>query len=159
MLVLVASSSALGCGGDLGGEEATCANPPTRFVEERQVDVPYQGPRLDATALMNDPAPRLVVQVTNNEPTVERVRLRFDGVTALDVDLPAGLGCGYGAPVFSIAYDRPSGPVEVQLDLQGTTSISTIDVPTSGTAWAVVNVQSKREWGDLSVYDSQPVWG
>jgi hypothetical protein len=152
-------SSALGCDGRSSGEEATCANPPTRVVNERQVDVPYQGPRLDATALVTDPAPRLVVQVTNNEPTVERVRLMFDGVTALDIDLPAGLSCGYGAPVFSIAYDRPSGPVEVQLDLQGATSTSTIDVPTSGTVWAVVDVQSKREWGDITVYDSQPVWG
>lgn len=67
--------------------------------------------------------------------------------------------CGQGAPVFSIAYDRPSGPVEVQLDLQGVTSTSTIDVPASGTVWAVVDVQSKREWGDITVYDSQPAWG
>lgn len=108
---------------------------------------------------MTDPASRLVVQVTNNQPTVERVRLMFDGAAALDIDLPAGLGCGQGAPVFSIAYDRPPGPVELQLDLQGATSTSTIDVPTSGTVWAVVDVQSKREWGDITVYDSQPGWG
>lgn len=129
------------------------------MVKERQVDVPYQGPRLDASALVTDPASRLVVQVTNNQPTVERVRLMFDGAAALDIDLPAGLGCGQGAPVFSIAYDRPPGPVELQLDLQGATSTSTIDVPTSGTVWAVVDVQSKREWGDITVYDSQPGWG
>lgn len=67
--------------------------------------------------------------------------------------------CGQGAPVFSIAYDRPFGPVEVQLDLQGATSTSTIDVPASGTVWAVVDAQSKREWGDITVYDSQPAWG
>lgn len=61
--------------------------------------------------------------------------------------------------MFSLAYDRPFGPVEVQLDLQGVTSTSTIDVPASGTVWAVVDVQSKREWGDITVYDSQPAWG
>jgi hypothetical protein len=153
------ASSAPGCGGRSDGEGATCANPPTKVVKERPVNVPYQGPRLDTTALVTDPAPRLVVQVTNNQPMVQRVRLMFDGATALDIDLPAGLGCGQGAPVFSIAYDRPPGPVEVQLDLQGATSTSTIDVPTSGTVWAVVDVQSKREWGDITVYDSQPAWG
>ena len=100
-----------------------------------------------------------VVQVTNGQPRVERVRLSFDGATALDVDLPAGLGCGQGAPVFSIAYDRPPGPVEVRLDLQGAASTSTIDVPATGTVWAVVDVQREREWGDITVYDSQPAWG
>lgn len=100
-----------------------------------------------------------MVQLTNNQGSVERVRLTFDGADALDVDLPAGLGCGQGAPVFSVGYDRRPGPVEVQLDLQGATSTSTIDLPTSGTVWAVVDVQSKREWGDITVYDSQPGWG
>lgn len=159
MLALMVVTSASGCGGRSGGEGVTCANPAREVVNERPVDVPYQGPRLDASALVTDPAPRLVVQVTNNQPTVERVRLKFDGAAALDVDLPAGLGCGQGAPVFSIAYDRPPGPVKADLELQGVTSTSMIDVPESGTAWAVIDVQSKREWGDITVYDSQPGWG
>ena len=108
---------------------------------------------------MTGPSPRLVVQVTNSQPSVERVRLMLDGAAALDVDLPAGAGCNPGDPVFSIAYDLRPGPIDVDLDLQGATSTSTIDVPTSGTVWAVVDVQSKREWGDVAVYDAQPSWG
>ena len=108
---------------------------------------------------MAEPSPRLVVQVTNSQPSVERVRLMFDGAAALDVDLPAGAGCNPGDPVFSIAYDLPPGPVDVQLDLQGATSTATIDVPPSGTVWAVVDVQSKRERGDITLYDTRPIRG
>ncbi|HWJ64650.1 MAG TPA: hypothetical protein VNS19_21935 [Acidimicrobiales bacterium] len=97
--------------------------------------------------------------MTNVQPQVERVRLMFDGAAALDVDLPAGVGCNPGDPVFSIAYDVRPGPVEVQLDLQGASSTSTIEVPESGTVWAVVQVQSERAWGDITVHDTRPSWG
>ena len=137
----------------------TCAHPPSEVAEEREVEVPYRGPALDSDALMAAPTPRLVVQVTNDQPSVERVRLAFDGADALDVDLPASLECGQGSPVFSVAYDLAPGPVEVQLDLQGATSTSTIEVPTTGTVWAVVDVQSERAWGDLTAYDTRPGWG
>lgn len=159
-IVALVVTAAPACGGRSASEESACAHPKPKVVTERRVDVSYQGPVRDTSALMAAPTPRLVVQVTNSQPSVERVRLAFDGVNALDVDLPAKLGCGlFVAPVFSIAYDLRPGPVEVQLDLQGASSTSTIDVPGTGTGWAVVDVQSKREWGDVTVYDSQPGWG
>lgn len=159
LLVLTVVSTATGCGGVRGDPSTTCSNPPTNVATERQVEVSYDGPVSDWSALMTDPSPRLVVQVTNSQPSVERVRLMFDGATALDVDLRAAVGCNPGDPVFSIAYDLRPGPVDVQLDLQGATSTSTIDVPPSGTVWAVVDVQSEREWGDITLYDTRPIRG
>ncbi|MFN8017271.1 MAG: hypothetical protein U0P45_04015 [Acidimicrobiales bacterium] len=114
---------------------------------------------MDPSTVLAEPRPRLVVQVTNSEPSVERVRWAFDGAEALDVDLPAGLGCGQGEAVFSFGYDLGPGPIEVALDLQGATTTSTIDVPASGTVWAVVDVQSQRDWGEIHLYDREPGWG
>lgn len=159
LVVILVMAGLTGCGGRSGDAAITCSNPAREVVEERPVDVPYRGPQLDADALVGASVPRLVVQLTNSQPSVERLRLAFDGIDALDVDLPESLGCGHGGAVFSIAYDPTPGPVEVQLDLQGATSTSTIVVPKSGTVWAVVDVQSEREGGDLTVYDSQPGWG
>lgn len=159
LLVLAVVSTAPGCGGVRGDGSSTCSDPPTKVAKERQVDVSYDGPVSDWSELTTDPSPRLVVQVTNVQPQVERVRLMFDGAAALDVDLPAGVGCNPGDPVFSIAYDVRPGPVEVQLDLQGASSTSTIEVPESGTVWAVVQVQSERAWGDITVHDTRPSWG
>lgn len=159
LVVLLAVAIGPGCGGQTGDPDVTCFKPQATVEAERPVEVPYEGPTSDSSELVEAPAPRLVVQLTNNELSVERVRLRFDGVDALDVDLPASLGCGNGPPVYSVAYDRPPGTVEVELDLQGATSTTTIDVPDTGTAWAVVDVQSEREWGDITVYDTKPAWG
>jgi hypothetical protein len=158
-IVLLVAASATGCGGQTGGDAASCANPPSKVLKERPVEVAYRGPVAESSTLAADPAPRLIVQVTNSEPSVERVRLVFDDAEALDVDLPPDSDCDPGPAVFSVAYDRPSGPIEVQLDVQGSTSTSTIDVPESGTAWAVVNVQSERAWGDINVYDERPFYG
>jgi hypothetical protein len=156
--VLLAVTTAAGCGGQTDNV-APCTDLPSTVVEDRPVEVDHRGPVADSTSLLTSPPPRLVVQLTNNQPSVERVRLAFDGSEALDVDLPVGIGCNPGPSVFSVAYDPPPGPVDVQLDLQGATSTSTIDVPESGTVWAVVDVQSERAWGDLQVYDTQPSWG
>jgi len=158
VLALMVVSAAPGCGGLRGDAASTCSDPPTQVAKERPVGVSYDGPVSDSSALRTSPSPGLVVQVTNSQPSVERVRLRFDGTRALDVDLPAGADCP-GNPVFSIAYDLRPGPIEVELDLQGATSTSTIDVPASGTLWAVVDVQSQRDWGDITTYDSRPGWG
>lgn len=159
LLALAVLSIAPGCGGLRGDAEATCSNLPKEVDKERQVDVSYEGPVRDPSALMTEPSPGLVVQVTNSEPSVERIRLMFDGATALDVDLPPGAGCNPGDPVFSIAYDLRAGPVDVELDMQGATSTSTIDVPPSGTVWAVIDVQGKRDWGDIALYDTRPQRG
>ncbi len=56
-------------------------------------------------------------------------------------------------------YDLEPGRVDLTLDLQGEKSSSAVDIPSSGTVWAVVDIQSKREWGDVSIYDAQPSWG
>lgn len=158
-IVLFVAIGTAGCGGHTGSGDATCSNPQDQVVEERPVDVAYRGPVADSSVLPAAPAPRLVIQLTNNQPSVERARLAFDGSEALDIDLPASNGCGSGPPVFSVAYDRPPGPLEVELDTQGSTSTSTIEVPESGTVWAVVDVQSERDWSDLTVYDTKPSWG
>ena len=157
LLVLMAATAMTAC--DIN-REAACPDRPTEVIEERPVETAYRGPTLDVDALMAQSTSRLVVQVTNSEPSVERVRLALAGVDALDVDLAGGASCwgGHNA-VFSIAYDPPPGPLEAELDLQGSTSTTTISVPATGTAWAVIDVQSKRAWGDITVYDSRPEWG
>ena len=147
------------CGGVKGDAARTCSNPPSTVVEERPVEVPYDGPVRGHAELTTGASPGLVVQVTNSQPSVERVQLAFDGADALDVDLPAGAGCDPGDPVFSIAYDLPPGPVRVHLEVQGATSTSTIDVPASGTVWAVVDLQSERAWSDITLFDTRPSWG
>lgn len=66
-------------------------------------------------------------------------------------------------PVFSYVYDLEPGRVDLTLDLQGEKSSSFVDIPHSGTVWAVVDIQRKWEWGDVSIYDMiydmQPSWG
>lgn len=97
--------------------------------------------------------------MTNNQPSTEGVRLAIDGVIALDIDLPAATRCRSEEPVFSYVYDLEPGRVDLTLDLQGEKSSSAVDIPSSGTVWAVVDIQSKRERGDVSIYDAQPSWG
>lgn len=141
------------------GDEPECPDRPTEVARERAVDVPYEGPALDAVALSEGLA-GIALQLKNSEGSVEQVRIALDGAPALDVDLPADASCfgGHG-PVFTVAYDRPAGPVEVTLDIQGSTSESTVVVPDDGVVWGVVDVQGQRAWGDLQVYDEQPQWG
>lgn len=157
VLPVLMAATMTACGSD---REATCPERPTEVIEERPVEAAYRGPMLDVDALVAESTPRLVVQVTNSEPTVERVRLALDGEDVLDVDLPAGAGCWGGHnPVFSVAYDRPPGLIKAKLNIQDSTSTTAISVPATGTAWAVIDIQSKREWGDITVYDSRPMWG
>ncbi len=157
VLLVLMATGVTACGSNGG---ADCPDYPTKVVEERPVEAAYRGPTLNVHTLVAKSTPRLVVQVTNSEPTVERVRLALDGEDALDVDLPAGRECWGGHdPVFSVAYDPPPGPLGAELDLQGSNSTTTISVPATGTTWAVIDVQSKRAWGDTTVYDSRPAWG
>jgi hypothetical protein len=157
VLVVLMAAAMAACGSN---GEADCLDRPTAVIEERPVDIAYRDPMLDVDALVARSTPRLVVQLTNSEPSVERVHLALDGEDALDVDLAGADECWGGHnPVFSVAYDRPPGVLEAELNIQGSTSTSTISVPAKGTAWAVIDVQSERRWGDITVYDSRPVWG
>lgn len=141
-----------GCGGD-----GTCPERPTEVVAERAVEVDHRGPALDPEAVVTG---SFVLEVSNSEEEVERVRLAIDGRSALDVDLPASAECfGGHPPGFTVAYDLPVGPAEVVLDLQGETSTRTVAVPAEGTIWGLVDVQSQRAWGNLQVYDEEPVTG
>jgi hypothetical protein len=128
-------------------------------VAERPVAIDYRGPDLGSDDLMRSPAPNLVVQVTNTRPSIERVRLAFDGEEALDVDLPSAMNCGQGEAVYSVGYSLPAGPTTVDLELQGETTTTSIDVPVDGTIWAVTQVQLRREWGEIELYDARPEWG
>jgi hypothetical protein len=51
------------------------------------------------------------------------------------------------------------GVIALDIDLQGERSSSSVDIRPAGTVWAVVDVQSKRERGDVSIHDTQPPWG
>jgi hypothetical protein len=154
-VVMAAAMTACGSNG-----EADCRDRPTAVIEERPVDAAYRGPMLDVDALVARSTPGLVVQVTNSEPSVERIRLALDGEDALDVDLAGAAECWGGHnPVFSVAYARPPGVLEAELEIQGSTSTTAISVPQKGTVWAVIDVQSERRWGDITVYDSRPTWG
>lgn len=138
-----------------GGSGCTDSDFADQVVAERTVDVAYRGPSTSADAVMDQPAPRLVVQISNYQPSVERLRLKLDGEEALDIDLPRALGC-QGEMVFSIAYDRPAGPVSVDLDIQGSTSTTVIELPDTGTVWADIQIQAQRAWGDPSLFDAEP---
>jgi hypothetical protein len=155
LLVLVVLGGALtGCGSD----EAACPPQPRELLKDRDVAMPPTGPLDDAS--LSKSAPSLVIQVTNSEPPTERVRLALNGESALDVDLSGARDCWGGhAPIFSLGYDLPAGPVEAALMLQDELSTETIEVPATGTVWAVVDVQSQRSWGDITLYDTQPEWG
>jgi hypothetical protein len=160
LVPLAIATAACSSNSNNSGDESACPDWPTEVVEERPVEVSYRGPSQDVDALVARRTPRLVVQVTNSQPSVERVRLALDGKDALDVDLPPGGDCRRGHnPVFSVAYNQPPGRLDAELDIQGSTSTTTIRLPKTGTAWAVIDVQSQRAWGDITVYDSQPMWG
>lgn len=153
LVVAVVSAGLTGCGDD--GE---CSERPDEVVVERPVELAHEGPSLDAEAVGSGAG--FVLQVTNSEEVVERVRFTIDGRTALDVDLPAGTDCWGGhKPVFSVGFDLPPGPIDTELDLQGGTSARTLEVPDDGTIWGVVDVQSERGWGNLQVDADRPVWG
>lgn len=147
------------CGGLRERTEGVPCSDTRELAHERAVEVPYEGPNLTGSREVGAAAPNLVVQVTNTQPEVERVRLRFDGESALDVDLPKGRGCGMGEEVYSLSYSLEPGVVEVALDLQGSRSYSKVVVPAEGTVWAVVQVQSERSWDDVSTFDEPPGWG
>ena len=153
IVVAVVSAGLTGCGDD--GE---CPERPDEVAAERPVELAHRGPTLDAEAIGSGAG--FVLQVTNSQEVVERVRFTIDGRTALDVDLPAGTDCWGGHhPVFSVGFDLPPGPVDTELDLQGAASTRTVEVPEAGTIWGVVDVQSERAWGDLDVHGAQPEWG
>lgn len=155
---LVATAVLVGAVSGCSSDEVACPAQPTGFLKDRDIAMPRTGPLDDAS--LPERAPSLVIQVTNSEPSTERVRLALDGKSALDVDLSGAEDCWGGhAPIFSLGFDLPAGAVEAALTLQGSASTSTIDVPPTGTIWAVVDVQSKRSWGDITLYDMQPEWG
>lgn len=155
LTLVVAGCSGADAPSDVG---ASCANPAPEVVTERPVGITYRGPHLGSDQLLKSPKPNLVVQLTSTEPSIERVRLTLDGEDALDVDLPRALGCGNGEAVYSVGYALPAGSVAVGLDLQGETTTTTIEVPAEGTLWAVIQVQSRREWGEIELYDAEPGW-
>jgi hypothetical protein len=142
-----------------GLDDAPCPPRPTAVLEERSSAIPHRELSEDGPTTADIASP-FVVQVTNNQPSIERVQVSLDGDTALDVDLPGAEDCWTGhPPIFSFDYDLPAGPVEVELTLQGDVSTSTVDVPAAETVWAVIDVQSERAWGDVTIYNSEPQWG
>lgn len=153
LVVVLGAAGLTGC-----GDDATCPERPDEVVAERPVALAHRGPTLDAEAVGSGAG--FVLQVTNSQEVVERVRFTIDGRTALDVDLPAGTDCRGGHhPVFSVGFDLPPGSIDTELDIQGGTSARTLEVPDDGTIWGVVDVQSERGWGNLQVHADRPVWG
>ena len=61
-------------------QTSSCGTRPSDPPPERAVEVPHRGPVQDPDRVMGDPAPRLVVQITNSQPDAERLRLAFDGL-------------------------------------------------------------------------------
>ncbi len=145
------------CGGVTADD--ACGGRPSERPPQRTVEVPHRGPAQVPGEVTDDPVPRLVVQLTNSQPDAERLRLAFDGRRALDVDLPRYAACGNGPAVFSVGYDLEPGPVDVELDTQGEATTTTIEVPETGTIWAVIQVQDERDWAEVETFDSRPSWG
>jgi hypothetical protein len=140
-----------------GCADEPCPDRPTEVVRVRDVEIAHEGPALDPGSV--GPG-SFVLEVSNSVEQVERVRLAIDGRPALDIDLPPSADCSGGhPPAFTVVYDLPPGPIEVALDLQGSISTRTVEVPRTGTVWGLVDVQSERAWGDLQVYDTEPVTG
>ena len=154
LVPLAIATPACSSNGNKSGDESACPDWPAEVVEERPVELSYRGPSQDVDALVARRTPRLVVQ--GGQP--RSARLALDRKDALDVDLPPGGDCRGGHnPVFSVAYMSP--PVGSTPNWTSRLHQHNHDQAGTGTAWAVIDVQSQRAWGDITVYDSQPMWG
>lgn len=157
IVVLLLGVSTAGCGGD--GPD--CRPAPARLEVEREVDVAYEGPVLEAAPFADVEEPMLVVELSSSVPRAERVWARVDGVPALDVDLPATPDdpqCRNDARVFAFGIARPAGPVTVEVGLSGGTVDRRVTVPDDGPVWVVVQPFGDPATSDISVFADPPGW-
>lgn len=151
-----------GCTGK--GDGPNCPPRATAPVRTRGVDLPRVRPDArDVTEPVDEDQASLIVEVTGGARTEpERVRLRIDGVLALDVDLPAqGDGrCSFGGhdPTFNYGYDLPPGPAIVTGRAGAQTARLRVDVPAEGAIWLVVDSYGGELPLELTTYPEAPQW-
>lgn len=107
------------------------------------------------------PAPEgnanVILKVTSNAESLERLRIEFDGVRALDVELPGSLGCSH-PPVFTFGFDIPEGVLNVRVATGDDMSEKRFEVPREGTRWLVVQTYEELPL-DTNVWIEEPQFG
>ena len=99
----------------------------------------------------------VIAEAVSDAERVQRVTVDFDGVRALDVELPDSRGCAH-PPVFSFAFAIP--PSQVAVDVRAGDDISTEEmiVPEMGKRWVVVQTYDDLPV-ETSVWTEQPAFG
>jgi hypothetical protein len=99
----------------------------------------------------------VIVEAVSDAQRVQRVTVDFDGVRALDVELPDSRGCAH-PPVFSFAFAIP--PSQVAVDVRAGDDISSEEmiVPKAGKRWLVVQTYDDLPV-ETSVWTEQPAFG
>jgi hypothetical protein len=92
----------------------------------------------------------VIVEAVSDAERVQPVTVDFDGVRALDVELPKSRGCAH-PPVFSFAFAIPPSQVAVEVRAGDDIAIEEMIVPKAGKRWVVV-----QTYDDLPVETS--VW-
>lgn len=99
----------------------------------------------------------VIVEAVSDAERVQRVTVDFDGVRAVDVELPDSRGCAH-PPVFSFALAIPPGQVAVDVRAGDDISTEEMIVPEAGKRWVVVQTYDDLPV-ETSVWTEQPVFG
>lgn len=99
----------------------------------------------------------VILKVTSTARRVERLRIAFDAVQALDVDLPDSLGCIH-PPVFTFGFDIPEGTLSVRVSAGEDASEERLEVPRIGTRWLVASASEKFPL-ETSIWVEEPQFG
>jgi hypothetical protein len=99
----------------------------------------------------------VIVEAVSDAKRVQRVTLDFDGVGALDIELPDSRGCAH-PPVFSFAFAIPPSPVAVEVRAGDDTAIEEMIVPEAGKRWVVVQTYDDLPL-ETSVWTEEPAFG
>lgn len=99
----------------------------------------------------------VIVEAVSDAERVQRVTVDFDGVRALDIELPDSHGCAH-PPVFSFAFAIPPGQVAVDVRAGDDISTEEVIVPEAGKRWVVVQTYDGLPV-ETSVWTEQPAFG
>lgn len=99
----------------------------------------------------------VILNLTSHARRVERLRITFDAVQALDVELPDSLGCEH-PPVFTFGFDVPEDTLDVRVSAGDDVLEERLEVPREGTRWLVVSTDDGFPLR-ASVMDELPQFG
>ena len=137
-----------GCS-SLTGESDACSGDPAKWP----ADVVTQ----PEVAEVSESASNVVLQVTSSLAKRVRLTVRFDGMLALDIEMP-GTPSDCEAPMYQYAYQLPRGQTTVTATTDREQRETTTLTVGGDKRWVVVQVQGGFPL-ELGTWDSQPQWG